>query len=105
MGTEHTPLEARLLLLPPTRRDADAIGKLLGGAAIEYATCASVNSLCAELQAGAAAIVVSEESLISDDRVLADCLASQPVWSDLPIIVLSRTGAELASLGRIVKSL
>ncbi len=105
MENSQPACESRVLLLPPTRRDAEAIGKLLHSAAIEYATCASVAALCEELAAGAAAIVVSEESLISNDRILADCLASQPVWSDLPIIVLSRAGVESISLGRIVKSL
>ena len=97
--------ESRVLLLPPTRRDADAIGKLLHNAQIECATCLSVANLCAVLSDGAAAIVVSEESLTGDDSSLSDCLAAQPVWSDLPVIVLSRTGAESASLGHIVKSL
>jgi signal transduction histidine kinase/ActR/RegA family two-component response regulator len=97
--------ESRVLLLPPTRRDADAIGKLLSSARIEYATCLSVANLCAVLDDGAAAIVVSEESLVGDDRSLAECLAAQPVWSDLPVIVLSRAGAESMSLGRIVNSL
>ncbi len=105
MANKKPAHESRVLLLPPTRRDADAIGKLLSSARIECATCFSVANLCAVLSDGAAAVVVSEESLTGDDGSLAECLAAQPVWSDLPVIVLSRAGAESMSLGRIVKSL
>lgn len=105
MASKRAPHECRVLLLPPTRRDSDAIKKLLANSAVECATCVSIAALCAALPEGAAALVVSEESLTGEDRSLADGLASQPVWSDLPVIVLSRAGAESASLSRIVKSL
>jgi signal transduction histidine kinase/ActR/RegA family two-component response regulator len=105
MENSQRSLESRVLLLPPTRRDADAIDKLLRGANVDCATCPSVEALCAEFAAGGAAMIVSEEALAGDNRQLAECLAAQPVWSDLPVIVLSRAGAESASLGRVMQLL
>lgn len=104
MGTEQTPLEARVLLLPPTSRDADAIGKLLRSAGIECVDAPTVAALIAAIDEGAAAVVVSEEAL-TGDGTLAASLASQPVWSDLPVVVLSRSGVESPLLSRILKSL
>jgi PAS domain-containing protein len=58
---------------------------------------------------GAAAVIVPEEVVSSDTSdLLSDRLRNQPVWSDLPVVVLSRSGAEspavekaLATLGNV----
>ena len=42
---------------------------------------------------GAGTLIVSEEALTADADGLLACVAAQPVWSDLPMIVLSRPGA------------
>ncbi|QDT75125.1 hybrid sensor histidine kinase/response regulator [Lacipirellula limnantheis] len=105
MATDSASLETRVLLLPPTSRDADAIGKLLRDAGIDCITCPSPAAMAAAIGDGAAAAVVSEESLIGGDHSLAECLAAQPVWSDLPVIVLSRSGVEPALLGRALQPL
>jgi signal transduction histidine kinase/ActR/RegA family two-component response regulator len=105
MPAEPNSVEARVLLLPPTSRDADAIGKMLARAQIECIVCPDVQSVCSAIDEGAAAVIVSEESLVAGEAMLAERIARQPVWSDLPIIVLSRSGTESLVLARSVASL
>jgi PAS domain S-box-containing protein len=105
MAESPRPGASRVLLLPPTRRDAAAIEKLLGDAGIACHPCGSMAELCAAVAEGAAAVIVSEESLAAEASALAACLSEQPVWSDLPVIVLSRGGAESAALGSILPTL
>lgn len=102
---EQSLREQRILLLPPTRRDAEAIQEILGTASIKCAVCRTVEELCQEVDQGSAAMVVSEESLAQDEGRLSSCLMSQPVWSDLPIVVLSKSGSESPSLGPAMATL
>lgn len=71
--------------------------KMLASEQIVCEVCRTMAELCTALNDATAAVIVSEESLIADHAKLAHCLAAQPVWSDVPVIVLSRSGAE--SLG------
>ena len=105
MPDNATTLERRILVLPPTSRDAAAIEKLFHSAQIEGTLCHSVADLAAAIDVGVGALVLSEESLTVADGVLADRISRQPVWSDLPVIILSRSGVEAESLARIVSAL
>jgi PAS domain S-box-containing protein len=51
---------------------------------------------------GVGTIVIAEEALIVDSPQLIECIRLQEVWSDLPVIVLSRSGREYAALADIV---
>jgi signal transduction histidine kinase/CheY-like chemotaxis protein len=97
--------DMRVLLVPTTGRDADAIVKVLSRADIECQVCRNLSALCTALTSGAAAVLVSEESLKTGYAQLAACIASQPLWSDLPIIVLSPTGTESPFLSTLLASL
>jgi PAS domain S-box-containing protein len=91
---EPTPVEQRLLILAPTPRDSELLNDILRRAGLSCASCPDPARLRRELDAGAAAIVVGEEALEHDGRWLGEIIASQPRWSDLPILVLTRTGAD-----------
>src|SRR5215207_9034453 len=102
--------ELRVLLMAPTARDGAASRRLLESAGLHCQVCPDLDRLCNELEVGAAAAVVPEEAVLGDDgRLLAGCIARQPVWSDLPVIVLTRAGATespavetaLATLGNV----
>jgi PAS domain-containing protein len=67
--------------------------------------CTSLPDLCSRLRTGAGAAIVSEESLHTGHGQLAEYVSTQPVWSDLPIVVLSKSGAELPALAAIVATL
>ncbi|MEZ0268066.1 MAG: histidine kinase dimerization/phospho-acceptor domain-containing protein, partial [Phycisphaerae bacterium] len=105
MTVEATTAERRVLVLPPTRRDAEALGTVLAGAGIACAVCPTLTALAAEVARGAGAVVVSEEALHAGPDGLAAVLRAQPVWSDLPVIVLSRAGVESPALAREVGAL
>ena len=113
MSVNPTPApsadEQRVLLLPPTSRDGDAIAALLTKAGIACTRMATTAGLCAALDGGGAGVLlISEEALADGADVLAACVVAQPVWSDLPMLVLARSGSEsprlaaaLARLGNV----
>jgi len=100
-----SPSEARVLILPPTTADGLAISRLFGAHGIQFALCPDMTALVTEQRSGAAMLIVSEEALASEGVRLHGFIAQQPVWSDLPIIVLSRTGRESTSLAQILPQL
>ena len=93
--------ELRVLILAPTSKDSDLTRKVLQDAGVECLACDDMQQLCDEVNAGAAAIVLPEEAIVAqrNDR-LSEILARQPPWSDLPLLVLARTGADSASVSR-----
>jgi signal transduction histidine kinase/CheY-like chemotaxis protein len=104
-GLSHNPDEFRVLLLPPTRRDAQVLGKTLADAGILCVHFQSVAALADALAQGAGAVVVSEEALTGGPERLAAKINAQPVWSDLPVIVLSPAGAEKPALTNVLPHL
>ncbi len=102
---QPVPRNLRVLLLPPTSRDAEALQNLLSREGFECVVCGSLSDVCESLDKGVGTIFVSEESLYSGHEKLAECVSAQAVWSDLPIIVLSKSGAELPALAAIIAKL
>ena len=52
-----TSCEQRVLLVPSTNRDADAITKVLKSVLVDCEVCASISALCDALTAGAGAVL------------------------------------------------
>lgn len=102
-AAHELPVEQRVLLMPPTHRDAEAIRRVFEGCGIDCWTYDAMPELCRDLEQGAAAVVVSEEALFKDPGTLFNHLRSQPVWADLPIIVLSRSGSESPKLSELLE--
>lgn len=103
---ERRAADQRVLLLPPTARDGQATHDLLATAGLHCAVCATMDRLCAEVIVGAAVVIVPEEAVLADEAgVLSGCLRRQPVWSDLPVIVLSQGGAESPAVERATATL
>lgn len=106
--TDNPSAGTRVLLLPPTRRDADAMRQVLAGAEIACAVCANLPALIEEWDRGAGAVVISEEALTTANgsaEMLVARVGDQPVWSDLPLIVLARSGVESPALSVILARL
>src|SRR5580765_889356 len=93
-GPTPRPNEARVLILPSTRTDGQAMGKLFRAHHIDFVVCPSMAQLCAAQREGSALLIVSEEGILSDGGELVACITDQTVWSDLPIMVLSRSDRE-----------
>ena len=87
--------DLRFLLMAPTHRDADITGDLLNGAGIETQVFSNLDALVDALNEGAAAVLVAEEHLNGSFKgPLANWLSRQPPWSDLPVLILTRPGAD-----------
>jgi signal transduction histidine kinase len=90
-----SPGDLRFLLVAPTNRDGDITSDLLNGAGIETQVFSNMEAVVQALDAGAAAVMIAEEHLNGSLKVpLAWWLARQPPWSDLPILILTRPGAD-----------
>jgi len=88
-------METRILIYAPTGQDAPLAAKVLAAAAIDSHVCANIAELATELARGAGAVLTVEEALpLGGYKLLQDCVANQPDWSDLPIILLTRSGAD-----------
>jgi signal transduction histidine kinase len=87
--------DLRFLVLGPTTKDAEITADLLHSAGIECEALPTLEALAREVQDGAAAILVPEEFLSGSLKSpLAHILSQQPPWSDLPILILTRPGAD-----------
>ncbi len=95
--------QLRVLVLAPTTADAEAIVKLFAVSNIACETFGNMSALCAAFRDDAGVLMIAEESLTADFDALARCIQNQPVWSDIPIILLSRSGAESAAMTQAVQ--
>jgi PAS domain S-box-containing protein len=94
MSSNSGPAD-RVLVLMPTARDTERMGRALAAAGLAYASCKDVAELCRELEAGAGAALLTEEAVVGDRAgCLPEVLRNQPPWSDFPLVVLAREGAE-----------
>jgi signal transduction histidine kinase/CheY-like chemotaxis protein len=91
--------ERRVLILAPTGKDAALAHDILKKAAVHAVVCGNADSLCRHAAAGAAALLIVEETISAAlRRQLSELLDRQPAWSDLPILVLTRPGADSATV-------
>ena len=88
-------LERRVLLRTATAKDAVLTGKVLERAGILAHACNTTHGLVEEMKAGAGALLIAEEMLVDPQfRAVMAQLHTQAPWSDLPVLVLARTGAD-----------
>jgi signal transduction histidine kinase len=101
-------VERRVLIHAPRGRDADVIQRLLHGLELVAVICTSAEQLIAQLDQGAAAAIVTEESLLKlPEAPLRTWLTAQPSWSDFPFIVLAsrEAGARSRQALRLLQTL
>jgi signal transduction histidine kinase len=100
-------LDRRVLVIAPTSKDAVTTHRMLESAGIPVDTCSSLDVLVAEMMLGAGVLLIPEEIIsISQNRErLAEALDAQPAWSDLPVLLIVRAGAESAVPGEAVRLL
>jgi two-component sensor histidine kinase len=94
----------QVLILAPYRRDAAYLGQLLTEHDILVDDCSDANDLAARLAGWPGVFVTTHEALTpAAIATVADHLAAQPSWSELPIVVLldraSPTNRVRAELG------
>lgn len=82
--------ENRILIVSPSGRDAAQAGGILDSVALNTERCVDVAHLCDAFSRGVGAAIVAEEALNPGaTRRLGASLASQPAWSDIPIVVVA----------------
>src|SRR2546423_3528050 len=85
----------RLLLVTPTRRDAELAEEFLTASGFELHPCADLVELCREVKAGAGGVLLTDDLLgRGNPDAFAAVLRQQPPWSDLPVVLLSPRGAD-----------
>jgi signal transduction histidine kinase/CheY-like chemotaxis protein len=87
--------EYRVLILAPTGRDAALARAVVSDARIEANVCGDMAQLVDALRGDVGAVLLAEEAL--DEQAmgrLAGALGEQPSWSDLPLLILTRPGAD-----------
>lgn len=106
LTADQIPVDRRVMVLAATARDAALTGDVLAAAGLEVVRCTAFDELIAGVKAGAAALLIAEETLSFDRRsALAVVLAEQPPWSDLPVLILTRPGADSDEVGAAVAAL
>jgi signal transduction histidine kinase/CheY-like chemotaxis protein len=88
----------RILIYAPFGQNAKLAAKVFDASGIDNFICNSPDALMLELARGAGAILTVEEVLASPLLMtLSQYVAAQPTWSDIPIMLLTKRGAD--SLG------
>jgi signal transduction histidine kinase/ActR/RegA family two-component response regulator len=105
MDPDGSDLEQRLLILAPTTRDASLSTMILERARVAARACSNLDRVCDELALGAGAVLLVEEAVVEPRTRLTDWLRQQPPWSDLPILVLARPGADSAAVAQAMEIL
>jgi signal transduction histidine kinase/ActR/RegA family two-component response regulator len=96
----------RVLVHAMSAQDSDVAVRVLSASDIDAAVVATPAQLAAALQAGAGALLILEEALTGAvQAVLSEHLAGQPAWSDLPIVMMTRRGADSLEAQRAVERL
>jgi len=92
------PMIKRILIYAPYGQNAKLAAKVFDASGIDNFICSDSDELILELARGAGAILTVEEVLASPLLpTLSQYVASQPTWSDIPIMLLTKRGAD--SLG------
>ena len=99
-------MERRIVICTPTGQDAVLTSRVFQSVSIGSIICNSPQELLEQLARGAGALVLAEEVISgSAIRSLAEYVASQPTWSDIPILLLTRSGADSLDVQRAVEHL
>lgn len=84
---------SRALVFAPLGRDAPLAAQILLEAGINSTVCNDVQSFTHELVIGADFAVVTADALATANlKALCDWISTQPFWSDLPFLVLTKRG-------------
>lgn len=98
--------ELRVLALTPTGKDAELVRSMLDRADVASMICPDLDDLQEQLDEGVGAVLIPEEFVLKDqNRGLSSWLRAQPPWSDLPVLVLARPGANSVTVARAMNLL
>ncbi|MBA3821963.1 MAG: PAS domain-containing sensor histidine kinase, partial [Deltaproteobacteria bacterium] len=85
--------ELRVLVWTPRGRDASLAARLLERNGLAAVTCSSACDVAAAV-ASAGCVVLTEEALLPEPRqTLVEAFATQPAWSDFPVVMFAPRGS------------
>jgi two-component system, sensor histidine kinase len=97
-GREH-----RVLLLPATRRDGDAIAAFLSKHRIICEICPSAIWAARTISEDAGVLVLTDQVVAGEgSHLISEALSAQPGWSDIPVVFLSKVGDETRAMSDLV---
>lgn len=97
--------EDRVLVHHTYGRNSDVICRLLVSAGLRSETRPDVEALADAVRQGAAAAIIGADLLATGCEPLRTALDAQPIWSDLPVIVLGPSGQHAMSSEAIAEAL
>lgn len=98
--------DRRVLLLAPTAKDASIAEALLSSAGIVVSVLPTIDAMMSELMLGGAAVIIPEEVVAASSSArLRAFVETQPPWSDLPVLVLTRPGADSVESAQATRTL
>jgi signal transduction histidine kinase/ActR/RegA family two-component response regulator len=98
--------EHRVLILAPTGKDAALARAVVSDARIEAVVCHHMTALLQEIDRGAGTVLLAEEALTQIAiAALVQALSLQPAWSDLPLLILTRPGADSPAVAEALETL
>lgn len=104
-----SPLESdsrRVAILAPTGKDAPLASAVLAEASIETIVCPDYACVERAIEEGVGLIFVAEEALDNNGfRSLVVTLSRQPTWSDIPVLLLTRYGANSSVVASALSAL
>ena len=100
-----TDNESQVLIFAPFGKDGALIEKILQSSGVAARVLSEAASVADAIEKGAGAAIVTEEALsIEAIESLAQSIASQPAWSDFPILVLTGGGNSTPMTENAVRS-
>ncbi|MDD1534950.1 MULTISPECIES: ATP-binding protein [unclassified Bradyrhizobium] len=82
--------DGRVLIFAPIGRDGPTSAELFRSSHLEAVNCRSLPELVSAMSEGVGTVFLAEEGLFGKDTApLAQWIAAQPPWSDLPFVVLT----------------
>jgi signal transduction histidine kinase/CheY-like chemotaxis protein len=99
-------MERRVVIYPAVAQDGTLASKVLSSVDIETLVCSGSEAVLAALAEGAGALLVVEEVIAGAAiQPLKRYVEAQAGWSDLPILVLTKRGADSVEAQRAVELL
>jgi len=89
-----TASDKRVLVIAPTAKDFDLLKSIFDRQSIMSTRCETLAKACLEIDSAGAGVLIVAEEVLAHSNVLMNWLKRQPPWSDLPILVLARQGAQ-----------
>lgn len=94
-----------VLILTPTGRDASVVAACLHEAGMRTRVCHGIADFCAALNGAAAALIAEEVLSAQASDLLIVALKRQPVWSDVPLMILTTHATTIETMWRVTQEL